>query len=152
LGGTAIWVGQLTRDQVEEACPRHSEVQSITNQAAETIDRGRYETPQQYGTAVHKWIKSEINGPDTTPASPPRDPNFRADVSLIKSRDARYGKLDSIRVDVYENPGTGTVCIYDIKTGRSVLGPARALELASTVQFYYPGTQRIIVTEVKPHR
>ena len=32
------------------------------------------------------------------------------------------------------------------------LTPARMLELASTVQYYYPGTQRIIVTEVRPRR
>lgn len=51
-----------------------------------------------------------------------------------------------------ENPGSGTVCVYDVKTGRSGLKPARMLELASTVQYYYPGTQRIIVTEVRSRR
>lgn len=83
---SAIWVGQLTRDQVDDACPRHAEVQSITNQAAEAIHRGNYDMPQQYGTAVHMWIKTEINGPDTTPSSPPPDPNFRAEVSLISRK------------------------------------------------------------------
>ena len=34
--------------------------------------------------------------------------------------------------------------IFDIKTGREGLTPARMLELASTVQHYYPGTRRII--------
>ena len=149
---TAIWVGQLTRQEVDDACPRHTEVQSITNQAAATINRGDYATPQQYGTAVHMWIKREINGPDTTPSSPPPDPNFRAEVSLIKSRDAGYGRLGSKRIDVYENPGTGAVCVYDVKTGLERLTQARMLELASTVQYYYPGTQRIIVTEVRPRR
>lgn len=148
----AIWVGRLTSDQVDDACPRHAEVQSITNQAAEAIHRGNYDTRQQYGTAVHMWIKTEINGPDTTPSSPPSDPNFRAEVSLIKSRDAGYGRVGSKRIDVYENPGTGAVCVYDIKTGREGLSPARMLELASTVQYYYPGTQHIIVTEVRPRR
>ena len=148
----AIWVGQLTRQDVDDACPRHAEVQSITNQASEAIDRGAYETPQQYGTAVHSWIEEQINGPRTVPRSPPRDPNFRAEVSLIKSRDARYGRAGSRRIDVYENPGTGAVCVYDVKTGLDRLTPARMLELASTVQYYYPSTQRIIVTEVRPRR
>lgn len=149
---SAIWVGKLTRDQVDDACPRHAEVQSITNQAAGAINQGDYETPQKYGTAVHKWIEEAINSPTTVPRSPPPDPNFRAEVSLLKSEDENYGVIGTRRIDVYENPRTGTVCVYDIKTGRSGLKPPRMLELASTVQYHYPGTQRIIVTEVRPRR
>lgn len=151
-GSPAIWVGSLTKEQVDEACPRHAEVQSITNQAADLIDRGRYDTSQQYGTAVHSWIKTEINGPDTTPESPPRDQNFRAEVSFIKSVRENYGTEKSIRVDVYENPGTGTVCVYDIKTGLKPLTGPRMLEIASNIQYFYPGTRSIIVTEVRPRR
>jgi hypothetical protein len=89
--GPAVRVGNLTEDQVNEACPRYTEVQSITNQAAASTDRGAYETAGAYGTAVHKKIEEEINGPTTYPRSPPRDPNFRAEASLIKSRDAGRG-------------------------------------------------------------
>lgn len=149
---SAIWVGKLTREEVDDACPRHSEVQSITDQAAELIHRGAYRNAADYGTAVHKWIEETINGPTTVPRSPHSDPNFRAELSLLKSEDERYGVAGTRRIDVYENPQNGTVCIYDIKTGRSGLTPARMLELASTVQYYYPGTQRIIVTEVRPRR
>jgi hypothetical protein len=60
--------------------------------------------------------------------------------------------LGSRRIDVLENPGNGTVCVYDIKTGEAGLRAARAAELASTVQYFYPGTQRIIVTEVRSGR
>jgi hypothetical protein len=149
---TAIWIGQLTHQEVNDACPRHAEVQSITNQAVATINRGDYATPQHYGTAVHSWIEEQINGPTTVPRSPPRDPNFRAELSLLKSDIENYGVAGTRRIDVYENPGTGTVCVYDVKTGRSGLKPARMLELASTVQYYYPGTHRIIVTEVRPRQ
>ena len=148
----AIWVGHLTREQVDDACPRHAEVQSITNQASEAIDRGAYRTAAEYGTAVHMWIKREINGLETTPASEPRDPNFRAEVSLLKSKPGKYGAPGTKRIDVYENPGTGAVCVYDVKTGLERLTVARMRELASAVQYYYPGTQRIIVTEVRPRR
>lgn len=148
----AIWAGRLTREEVDDACPRHAEVQSIANRAAEVIDRGAFRSAAEYGTAVHMWIRREINGPDSTPASEPRDPNFRAELSLLKSDIEDYGVAGTRRIDVYENPESGTVCIYDIKTGRSGLTPARMLELASTVQYYYPGTQRIIVTEVRPRR
>jgi hypothetical protein len=97
---SAIWVGHLTREQVDDACPRHAEVQSITDRAATTINRGDYATAQQYGTAVHTWMEEQINGPKTVPRSPPRDPNFRAEVSLLKSADERYGRENSVRIDV----------------------------------------------------
>jgi hypothetical protein len=148
----AVWVGKLSREEVDAACLRHYEVQSIADQSAAMIDPERYESAANYGTAVHTLIRDEINGPPTTPASPPRDPNFRAEVSVFKSGPVRYGKLGSIRVDVFENPGTGTVCVYDIKTGKEGLSPLRALEIASNVHSFYPGTQKIIVTETRPKR
>jgi hypothetical protein len=60
--------------------------------------------------------------------------------------------LRAKRIDVLENPGQGTVCVYDVKTGDTGLKPGRALELATTVSYFYPGTQRIIVTEVRTRR
>jgi hypothetical protein len=84
--------------------------------------------------------------------SEPRDPNFRAEVSLIKLEEERYGEPGTVRIDVLENPGKGTVCVYDIKIGRSPLTIARTRELATNVLFFYPGTSRIIVTEVRPGR
>ena len=62
----------------------------------------------------------------------------------------RYGEKGSIRVDVLENRGNGTVCVYDIKTGQSGLSPARMAEIAGTVFRTYAGTKRIIVTEIRP--
>jgi hypothetical protein len=54
---------------------------------------------------------------------------------------------------VFENPGTGTVCVYDIKTGEKTgLSFARMVELAGTAYTLYPGANRIIVTEVRPNR
>jgi hypothetical protein len=148
----ATRVASLTKEQVDEACPRHAEVQSITNKAAESTDRGAYRSDAAYGTAVHKKIETEINGPTTYPRSEPRDLNFRAEASLIKSKEESYGTSGTRRIDVLENPGKGTVCVYDIKTGLSPLTAPRMMELASTVSFLYPGTQRIIVTEVRPGR
>jgi hypothetical protein len=148
----AIWARQLTREEVNDACPRRADAQSITNSAADTLHRGAYPTAAQYGTAVHHWIKEQINGPTTVPPRPPRDPDFRAEVSLQKSNDAGYGVEGSKRIDILENPRKGTVCVHDVKTGEATLLAKRAGELASTVQLLYPGTQHIVVTEVKPGR
>jgi hypothetical protein len=130
-GSEAIWVGRLTETEVREACPRYGEVQGYTNSAANSVDRREFDTPAKFGTEVHWRVQVMINGHDSFKL-PPRDYNFRAELSLLKTREARYGLKDSRRIDVFENPQTGTVCIYDIKTGRKGLSFARIQELAST--------------------
>ena len=64
----------------------------------------------------------------------------------------RYGEFRSIRVDVLENVGNGTVCVYDIKTGDRGLSISRMDEIALNVNRLYPGTQRVIVIETRPTR
>lgn len=54
-----------------------------------------------------------------------RDPDFRAEVSYLKNQEENYGGKDSIRIDVLEKVGDGTVCVYDIKTGQRGLSVAR---------------------------
>jgi hypothetical protein len=150
------YVGTLTREEVDQACPRQIEAQTITDLAAASTNRADYETPQKYGTAVHQKIRREINGPNP---NFPRDPDFRAEVSLLKTQAAsleaenqevRYGSAASIRVDILENTRHNTVCVYDIKTGRSGMSAARFSEIAHTVYRRFPQTQRIIVIEVRP--
>jgi hypothetical protein len=138
----AIEIGRLTRNEVDAACPRHGEVQSRTDEAAERVRReGNYTGAADYGTKVHVDLKRQIDDLE--------DPNFRAEVSAIKSRVETYGTKDSIRVDVLENVGDGTVCVYDIKTGKTRLSPARSAEIATNVHSIYPGTQRILVIETR---
>jgi hypothetical protein len=146
-GGTDLdFVGQLDRDKVDAACPRLAEVQERTDLAAATVQRERGDLrPAQYGTAVHTDLKGQIDDL--------KDPNFRAEVSFLKERDdVRYGEKGSIRIDVFENVGNGTVCVYDIKTGQAGLTMPRTAEIATNVFNRYPATQRIIVTEVRPRR
>lgn len=139
----ATRIGVLDREQVDAACPRHGEVQSLTDTAADTATReGNYRTRAEYGTRVHKEIERQVNALD--------DLNFRAEVSAIKSIGENYGKRGSVRVDVLENVGDGTVCVYDIKTGKSGLTPARMAEIANNVHSLYPGTKRTLVIEARP--
>lgn len=141
-------VGVLTRDNVADVCPRYWEVQSITNQAGDLHSPGDYATKQERGTAIHRWVRDEINGLGPEP----ENPDFRSELSVIKSKAADYGEKGSIRVDAYENLRNGTVCIYDIKTGDAGLSFGRMQELASNVGKFYPLTNRIVVTEVRPYR
>ncbi len=147
-GGTpdkaAIWVGQLSRDETDAACPRHAEVQERTDYAADVTTRegNTWWSATRYGTAVHENLKEQIRGLG--------DPNFLAETSYIKSRDAGYGERGSVRIDVLENVENGTVCVYDIKTGKSGLSVARSAEIASEVHSRFKLTQRIIVIETRP--
>lgn len=139
----AAGTGMLTRDEVKNACPRLGDVQEVTNQAAIEKPRQTFPTAQAYGTAVHTWIKDKINGDG--------DPDFRAEVSAIKSGETRYGAVGSKRIDVFENPNTGIICVYDIKTGeRTGLSFARMRELATTAFSLYPRARGVFVTEVRP--
>jgi hypothetical protein len=135
----------LERDKVDAACPRLGEVQDRTDVAAEAVrGSGRYFPPAEFGTAVHTNLKMQIEALD--------DPNFRAEVSYVKNKEENYGRKDSIRIDVLENVGDGTVCVYDMKTGRRGLSVARTAEIATNIFKVFPGTQRFIVSEIRPGR
>jgi len=142
----AVFVAQLTRDDVEKACKQLGDVQKRTDAAVAKVRKdGDYEDPADFGTKVHAIIARGINNLN--------DPNYIAEVSVMKSRmeDAYYGKKGTVRVDAFENkPETSTVCVYDPKTGSRPLSRPRMGELANTAERRFPGTKRIIVIEVRP--
>jgi hypothetical protein len=139
------WVGRLTRDEVKQACKKLDDVQRRTDEAVDNVRKdGKYKDAADFGNKVHKEIEKGIKELNK--------PNYVAEQSFSKVKaEAGYGDPDSIRVDVLENrPQLLTVCIYDPKTGKRGLYFPRMAELASTVQRKFPGTQRFIVTEVRP--
>ncbi len=88
------------------------------------------------------------------------NPNLLPEVSVLKTLQEandkleaiRYGQKDSVRIDVLENAGSYTGCVYDIKTGTRILLAPRMREIAESVLLKFPGTVRIIVTETRPRR
>jgi hypothetical protein len=143
----AAWVGRLTREQVNDVCEKLQNVQKLTDDAVEKVrEEGEYDGPADFGTKVHKRIEDGIKAQ--------KDPNYRAEVSLIKTKleaEANYGERGSVRIDALENRAEiKTVCVYDPKTGWRGLSLPRMNELAGTVQKVFPGTEHIIVTEVRP--
>ena len=138
-------VGVLTKDEVDGVCRRLQQVQSITDVAARKWKPSRgLLTAAQYGTLLHSDIKLQVDAMG--------DPTFRAEVSHLKGVEEvqPYGTKGSVRVDVLERRDEATVCVYDIKTGRSGLSVARFGEIASTVFSAYGPVKRIIITEVRP--
>jgi hypothetical protein len=146
-------VNVLDREEVENVCRMLEDVQRRTDRIADAVTRenrmtGLPMSRSQIGSAVHVRLKKEIDSLG--------NPNYRAEVSYWKAReDQRYGRKDSIRIDVLENVGDGLVCVYDVKTGlgrRSGLEPGRMKEIAEHVLKAYPHVRRIVITEVRPSR
>lgn len=145
------YVGNLTREEVEAACPRMQEVQEIVDRSAADTNRSLYASPALYGTAVHTRVSGDIRTLD--------DPDLKAEISFLKTLDetgttldrtTTYGMLSSIRVDVHERAPNFTACVYDIKTGKSGLSGPRFAEIASAVLLNQPSAKRVIVIEMRP--
>jgi hypothetical protein len=144
-----IWVGQLTDEQVKAACPKYPTVRKETDNAAKTTNRNDYRSAAEYGTVVHTKLAEAIGK---------NDPNFRPEVSFLKTLDetgkvpdkTSYGTKGSVRIDVLENTNSGRVCVYDIKTGKSGLSPSRIAEIAQAVYLRYPEAPSFLVMEVRP--
>jgi hypothetical protein len=138
-------VRNLTRDEVKDVCDRIDDVQDETNAAAKTVVATQPNLPPaRHGTAVHMQLKEQIDDMN--------DPNFRAEVSVLKSLEETYGTKDSVRIDVFENTGKGTVCVYDIKTAKRGLSLPRSLEIATKVHSSFSGVESIVVIEIRPTR
>lgn len=138
------FVGDLSRDEVDAACPRLEEVQARTDRAVAEVKAkyGDSLSPQAFGTAVHMNLKEQVRSL--------RDPKFRAEVSALKSLNETYGTKNSVRIDVFEEVGNGTVCVYDIKTGKAGFGPRRMREIALKVSRSYGPGKRFIIIEIRP--
>jgi hypothetical protein len=138
--GTVV---QLNRREVEAACKRLEKVEEFTDKGVEEANKNLIRGPREFGTAVHSYVNQQIKNM--------KDPNFRSEVSYLKMKEEKvYGTPGSIRVDVLEQRSDRTVCVYDIKTGKSGLSTARLGEIAKNVYGAYPETNRIIITEVRP--
>ena len=141
----AIWVGELTKDKIDAACPRYREVEDRLDAAVAAVNNAGVSgmSATQYGTAVHQRLQQQIRNLG--------DENFRAEISYVKSIEEDYGTPGSVRVDVIEKVNEGFACVYDIKTGKAELSSARRQEIANTVQHVFGSNSRAtVIIQVKP--
>ena len=140
------YVGLRSFRDTKDACPKMEIVQDKANEAAIQANKGGpYKSASAYGTAVHKILKDDIDKLN--------DPKLFAEKSLLKSRadgTGRYAENGTIRVDVLEDTENDTVCVYDIKTGKTRLVFGRTAEIASHVFKFRNNANRIIVLEMRP--
>lgn len=140
----AIWVGPINQMTLDAACERNGQVEDITNKVARRVRAsGLHRTAQEYANKVHFEIATHVKSLG--------DPNFVPEISFDANQsEVSYGTLGSVRLDLLERSLPGTTCIYDYKTGNARLTLERALSLATVANKHFPGTVRIIVTQVKP--
>ncbi|WP_173043273.1 hypothetical protein [Bosea sp. ANAM02] len=143
--------GRITEEQAELACRRLPEVQELAGRAVNAAGSPElYPSRTLYGTGVHSYFKNYVEDR--------KDPYFRAERSLLKEQEegvyresVPYGYPQSIRTDAYEYRRDGTLCVYDLKTGKAGLTDRRADMLANAARFGFETLRRIIVIEVRPN-
>jgi hypothetical protein len=153
-GGPALTIDRaetrlLNRQEAQGLCTQLKTVQGLTDSAVEAASKEpRSWRPADFGTDVHSRVAKTVNGL--------KDPLFKAEVSALKGlhdmeKGRLYGKLGSIRVDVLElTEDRKIACVYDIKTGKSILTPGRMQEIAANVFKAFGKTEKFVVIEVKP--
>lgn len=142
--GPAIWVGPISQTMLDAVCQRNGQVEAITNRVTRRVRAsGLYRTAQDFANKVHFEIHNTVKKLN--------DPNFKSEISFDQNTGVtRYGAQGSVRLDLLERSVPGTTCIYDYKTGNAKLTLERARTLATMASRHFPGTVRIIVTQVKP--
>lgn len=147
-----INVGTLSEADVEAVCRRLPQVGAFADRAASAAGSvSQYPSMAVYGTNVHVRFKDYVDDL--------REINFRAERSFLKEKgdptsneDIRYGYPGSVRVDGYELRPDGTLCVYDLKTGRAGVSLRRAEILANAARMGFDKITRVVVIEVRPRR
>ncbi|MGO4172915.1 hypothetical protein [Bosea sp. TAF32] len=144
------YMGRITQEEAELACRRLPDAQELADRAANAAGSpDLYPSRAVYGTDVHTRFAQYVRDL--------HDINFQAERSYLKERfegvnsgEVPYGYPRSTRVDAYEYRQGGTLCVYDLKTGRTDLSDRRAEILANAIRMGFTSIQRIIVIQVRP--
>ncbi|WP_306223705.1 hypothetical protein [Bosea beijingensis] len=144
--------GRIAEEQAELACRRLPDVRELADRAANATGSPElYPSRTVYGTDVHTRFAQYVNDLN--------DFRFRAERSFLKeqiegvdSQKVPYGYPRPIRVDAYEYRDDGTLCVYDLKTGKAGLADRRADILANAIKLGFNSVRRVIVMEVRPRQ
>jgi len=144
------FVGRITQEEAELACRRLPDAQEFADRAANAAGSpDLYPSRAVYGTKVHSNFAQFVKDL--------HDINFRPERSFIKERiegagggEVPYGYPGSVRVDAYEYRRDGTLCVYDLKTGRANLPDRRAEIIANAAAMGFNPILRVIVIAVRP--
>ena len=137
-------IGQLSQEEVDDACPAYPQVQSVTSSSYDTVTaQNPGATPQQIGNMVHQKVAAAFFG----------QPGFKVNAGFLGDTELPNGLrvAGSSFLDVLNDVGDGTICIFDIKTGISGLGSRQINQYWNAAKQAFEGyAQRIYILEVRP--
>ncbi len=140
----SVYVGPVDQRTLDAACRENGMVEALTEQAVRSVRASEpHLNARDFGTKVHAYVAARIKELER--------PDFVAEYSLDdEGNPVNYGKLGSMRYDVFERTSLKTICAYDIKTGKASLTVRRTAALIKAALLRYPKTTRVIVIQVKP--
>jgi hypothetical protein len=127
---------------VDQSCPRFSDVHQTAIEADAMIRAANPDlSPRELGTLIHQEIRDQIR---TWP---------EIDVGIWSERGffmgfPKYGSYlpeGASRIDVLEDSGRNTVCIYDPKTGDTDMRPKQMIQYWQEALAFKPNASRIFV-------
>ena len=136
------FVGELSREETERACPKLPLVQSMADEARTWVGPMRPdETPATYGTRMHTRLRFNVRSFG--------DPTLKAEEAWFSGEPASQWDPGHVRFDVVELAPNKTVCIYDLKTGRAGFPPKRAGDYAKEASMAYENYVSFLAIEIR---
>lgn len=143
----------LEAERARQSCKLYPSVQTWVDQGADILAPLKLrQTPTQYGTSFHLWIKNHINNLKVEFA--PLYNNVLPEVSYDSGGfEVRYGKKGSTRLDVLELlPDERTpdlICDYEVKSGDTTIQIGQIRKQGTSLTARYPGAI-VMVFQMKP--
>lgn len=97
---------------------------------------------------MHVRLKREIDVWNNFRVSAER--SYFKERAAAQGREPYYSERGTIRIDVREWSDDGTMCLYDIKTGREDLSLKRSVVIGHAA--IISGIRRVLVIQLRPRR
>lgn len=135
-------IGRLDIANVDQSCPRFSDVHQTAVEADAMV---RAANPglsaRELGRLIHKEIANEIDKwPEINVGVWSEEGFFRG----VLQKGAALPAGGS-RIDVLEDSGRNTVCIYDPKTGDTEMTPKQMIQYWQEALLFRPNTKRVYI-------
>jgi hypothetical protein len=142
-------IGRLDIATVDQSCPRFSDVHQTAIEADAMIRAANPDlSPRELGTLIHQEIRNEVRS----------WPEFKVGVwseqgffEGIRNDNAILPRGAS-RIDILEDSGRNTVCIYDPKTGDTDMRPKQMIQYWQEALAFRPNATRIFVIPIYTKR
>jgi len=142
-------IGPLDIGKVDANCPRFSDVHQVAVEADMRVRAANKDlSARELGTLIHREIAQEVG------RWPGIGIGLWSEQGLLEGvrQDVSILPKGASRIDVLEDAGKGTVCIYDAKTGDSDMRQKQMLQYWQEALAFRKGTTRVYVIPLNTKR